>query len=124
MTAVVAARWHPGLSDPDLASWAVGGAYVVALVLAGAAGGATRRARRRLVGLDEEEAGRQRELMWVWIVVGAILFVLTIDEAFDLQAGLLDLMRRFAYRNGWYDRRREYQAAFIVALLVAGAAFA
>jgi hypothetical protein len=123
MTAAVPARWHPGIGGHDVASWLVGGACVVALALAIGAVVTTRRAHRLLDGVDEDEARRQRELTLVWIVITAVLVVLTLDKAFDLQTGLLNLMRRFARRNGWYDRRREYQSDFILALLVAGTAF-
>jgi hypothetical protein len=123
MTAAVPARWHPGLGGHDLAAWLVGGGYVLALALAVGAVVSTRRAQRRLEGVDAAEARRQRELTVVWVVIAAVLVVLTLDAALDLQTGLLNLMRRFARRNGWYARRREYQREVIVVLLVAGTAF-
>jgi hypothetical protein len=47
-----------------------------------------------------------------------ILLFLGINKQLDLQSALTEIGRRLAHEQGWYDRRREVQALFV--LLVTG----
>ena len=56
----------------------------------------------------------------MWLLLAALLFALAINKQLDLQSLLTEIGRLLAYDQGWYARRRDVQAVFIVALLVTG----
>lgn len=115
--AVLAARRQLAIGGPSALSACVVVAYAVAVALAVWAVVVARRACRQLSVADPAEARRQQIMARVWVAVALVLLVLGISKQFDLESGVLTLLRRIAYEGGWYARRRQYQAEFIVALI-------
>jgi hypothetical protein len=115
--AVFAARRHMAIGGPSALSACVVVAYAVAVALAVWAVVVARRACRQLSIADPAEARRQRVMARVWVAIALVMLVLGISKQFDLESGSLALLRRIAYQGGWYERRRTYQAEFIVALV-------
>lgn len=118
--APVAGSWSPGIGHRDALVWVIVGLYAIAFGLAVVALVTARRAGRRLAEVDPDEAGRQRLLARVWTVIAVVLLVFGLGRQFELQTWFIDTMRRTAWRDGWYQRRREYQAEVISGLIVLG----
>ena len=55
-----------------------------------------------------------------WCVLTAALLVLGLNKQLDMQTLLNDIGRRMAMTEGWYGRRRIYQALFIGVVATAG----
>lgn len=91
------------VGEADLADWLTVGAYFLAALLAGQAGGKAwlwRKARDRAF----------------WVITAVLLCFLGINELLDLQTLLTDVGRAHAKANGWYDRHRQVQYVFVFAL--------
>jgi hypothetical protein len=112
-------RWHLGIAGLRAGDWVIVGAYAAAFVLAVVAACVAGRAATDLAGHAAAEAHTQRVLRRVWVGVAVVLLALGINRQLDVQTWLIQTLRRHAYEGGWYDRRREYQAAVIGAILVA-----
>lgn len=98
-------RWEPGIGDPTFMGWFTVVAYFVAAFLCGAAARAIR------ARIPAEERGRQVAVWWG----AALLFVaLGINKQLDLQSWFTAVGRAIAIRQGWLERRREVQLAFVV----------
>jgi hypothetical protein len=99
-------RWRPQIGDPSFMGWLTVVAYGLAAFTAFAA------ARRggRAVGL----AGGSRAM---WLLVATLLCFLCLNKQLDLQSLLTDIGRIFAWRQGWYEERREYQKWFVLGVL-------
>ena len=89
--------WEPGIGDPSVYGWVTVGAYAFGALCCW-------RASRR-------GASRER---WLWLLLTAIMAFLCVNKQLDLQTLFTDIGRAEAKAHGWYDRRREYQLAFIV----------
>jgi len=99
-------RWRPQIGDPSFTGWLTVVAYGLAAFTAFAA------ARRggRALGL----AGGSRGM---WLLVATLLSFLCLNKQLDLQSLLTDIGRIFAWRQGWYEERREYQKWFVLGVL-------
>ncbi len=103
--------WSPGVGDPTVLGWVTVAAYVVAAWLC----------YRASIGpsFDACHAGsiawRERTL---WRILVGILLALGVNKQLDLQSAITELLRIMARAQGWYEFRREYQAAFIEVLVI------
>jgi hypothetical protein len=102
--------WHFGIGDPTPMGWFIVFAYLAATTASA------------LVWAAERRAGRQGQTAspLFWMVLTASLLFLGVNKQLDLQTLLSDVGRRMARAEGWYDRRRVYQAVFIAAVTTAG----
>lgn len=57
----------------------------------------------------------------MWLLVGTLLSLLCLNKQLDLQSLLTDVGRVFAWQQGWYENRREYQKLFIIGVLAVSA---
>jgi hypothetical protein len=112
-------RWHLGIAGLRAGDWVIVGAYAAAFVVAVGAACVAGRAATDLPGHDAVEAHTQQVLRRVWIGVALVLLALGINRQLDVQTWFIQTLRRRAYEGGWYDRRREYQAAVIGAIFLA-----
>lgn len=110
--------WSPGIGDPTLWGWLIVAAYGAAAALAWRAWRLERRAMDA-AGTPQERALRRPI---VWLGVCAVLLALGINKQLDLQTYITELGRRLALAQGWYERRRMVQAAFVAAVGVGGVA--
>jgi len=107
--------WHPGFNDPDLMSWVTFTAYGISSVLC------FRAAMRR------DSAARDPQARRAWFLFGLALAFLGLNLQLDLHALLFQLARRMAESQGWYEKRRPLQFAFIAVFsagMIAGMIFA
>lgn len=98
-------RWEIGIGDPTLVGWVTVAAYTAAAVLAWRNVGA---ARRTAVPAS------------FWIALALMMLVLGLNKQLDLQTWFSQAGRDLALEQGWWERRRVVQGAFI-GLLVVGA---
>ncbi len=96
-------RWEPAIGDPTIVGWVTVALYAVAALLA------LRCARRASLPVEFR----------FWAVATVVLILLGFNKQLDLQTLIVQIGRDVAFRQGWYDRRREAQA-LLIALLVAG----
>ncbi len=90
--------WTPGIGDPSILGWLTVLAYFLASVLCLRAG--------------REESGSA----WPWRALAVALALLGINKQLDLQSLLTVVGRELARAEGWYDRRREVQYLFVLAI--------
>ncbi len=102
--------WHFGIGDPTPMGWFIAFAYMAAT----AACAVVWVAERKSYGLGQPASPL------FWLVLTALLLFLGINKQLDLQTLLNDVGRRMAKSQGWYGRRRVYQAAFIVTVAMIG----
>jgi len=98
-------RWMAGIGDPSPIGWITVAAYGAAAALAARNAWAARR-RGAPAGF--------------WFALTVLMLLLGINKQLDLQTWFGQTGRDMALSQGWYERRRAVQAAFIV-LLGAGA---
>ena len=91
--------WNPEIGDPTVYGWLTVLAYALAAWWCGRAAQVGPKTERRF-----------------WFVLCGIMAFLCVNKELDLQTLLTDVGRHVARSQGWYDRRREYQLFFIVAL--------
>ncbi|MEL7239364.1 MAG: hypothetical protein AAGK78_10915 [Planctomycetota bacterium] len=96
-------RWWQGWGDSFAADW------VLTLLYAVAAGCmiAAWRAHARV--------GTAKRSQRAWLVFAALALVLSVNKQMDLQTLLTNVVRVVARENGWYEQRRGWQAAAVVA---------
>lgn len=99
-------RWQAGIGDPTLVGWVTVVAYFAAALLS------ARCARRAAVPLEFR----------FWLVLALSLVLLGINKQLDIQSLFTQTARDLAFAQGWYEKRRLYQAAFIGFLIAAGVA--
>lgn len=105
-------RWRPEIGDPSVMGWITVAAYALAAWLAWLAG---RRAGRAGPG---DEGGRA-----AWWLVCALLLLLCVNKQLDVQSLFTDIGRVIAWKQGWYQNRREFQKIFVIVVIaVAGSA--
>jgi hypothetical protein len=54
-----------------------------------------------------------------WTIAALLIFALGLNKPLDLQTNLTAWAREIARDGGWFDRRREVQAAFVALLALA-----
>jgi hypothetical protein len=108
--ATIDGQWRPGIGDPTPLGWATVVAYL-------AASGACWRA----AATEKRHAHRRPNYsLPFWSSLGLLLLLLGLNKQLDLQSALTDLGRRLARAQGWYDRRHEVQARFILVIAAIG----
>lgn len=117
-------RWHPGVGDATVLGWVTVLAYFLAAFLAFRAmmlhrASAQLGSARALSTNDEHE---ERLLVRFWAVVVLVMLVLGVNKQLDLQTWLTEVGRDVSRSQGWYERRRPVQAAFIVLIALVGGA--
>jgi hypothetical protein len=113
-------RWRPGIGDPTWTGWLTVAAYALAAGLAWLASHSCRAEAHRVERHHPHEAENQRLLGWFWLLAATTLMVLGINKQLDLQSLLTQVLRHLAHEQGWYDDRRRYQFAFVVAIAGGG----
>jgi len=108
-------RWHPGIGDPSIMGWVTVGAYFLAALLSLRAL-LLHRERARL----RPEARDERLLTWFWVFVVCAMLFFGLNKQLDLQTWFTEVGRDLAKRDGWYEGRRRYQAAFIATIALIG----
>src|SRR5689334_3062959 len=105
-------HWELGIGDPTVVGWVTVGAYFIAAVLCWAC------ARRywKLQG-PERNVGR-----FYWTTFTIALVLLGINKQLDLQTWFTLFGKHLALSEGWYEKRRTFQATFIGAVALSGAA--
>jgi hypothetical protein len=104
-------HWEPGIGDPTVIGWVTVVAYFVAACLSW-------RAARRSPKLAATWSGPR--LFWQLFTMALVL--LGINKQLDLQTWFTLFFKQVALHEGWYERRRPVQAAFIGAVAVGGIA--
>jgi hypothetical protein len=113
-------RWSPGIGDPSWAGWLIVAAYTIAAVLAWMAYRSSRFEARRLGRGHPRDGESERLLAWFWLLACITLTALAINKQLDLQSLFTQVLRDEARVQGWYDDRRRYQFAFVIAVAGAG----
>src|SRR5579862_622210 len=98
-------HWEPGIGDPTVIGWVTVAAYFLAACLSFRAAWRSPRARRGWSG---------PRLFWGLFTVALVL--LGINKQLDLQTWFTLFFKQVALHEGWYERRRPVQAAFIGAV--------
>ena len=93
-------KWRPEIGDPGFMGWFTVFAYAAAALLAWRAG----------------TVCRDR----IWQGVALLLAALCVNKQFDLQSLFTAIGREISHQGGWYERRRDFQKVFVLAV-VAGA---
>ena len=109
-------RWHPGLGDPTWTGWLTVGAYVVAVVLAWMAYRSARSDARLLSASHPHEAANEHLVAGFWLLAFVVVTALGINKQLDLQSLFTQVLRDAAHVEGWYEDRRRYQFAFVLAI--------
>jgi hypothetical protein len=107
--------WRPGFNDSDPLGWVTFAAYGVAAVLC------IRAAR------SGDGSPTATESKGGWFLFALALGFLGLNVQLDLHAFLFQWARQIAETQGWYEKRRTLQRAFIVIFsgaLVVGIVFA
>ena len=107
-------RWRPSLGDPSVVGFITVFAYLCAALLAVQAAFS---ARRRL--LASSGPAQAQVLFRFWLAIAALLLLLGVNKQLDFQTLLIQWLRDLALAQGWYEKRRVYQVAFILAIFAA-----
>lgn len=99
-------RWRPEIGDPSTMGWITVVAYGLAAFTCALAALRTGRS-----------PGTARGSRPLWLLVALFMAFLCLNKQLDLQSLLTDIGRVLAWRQGWYEDRREFQKLFIIALL-------
>jgi hypothetical protein len=111
-------RWHPSIGDPSVVGWITVLAYVCTALIAGrnARAGMAQAAWWARAEAGATQAAEARLLARFWWCLCALLFALGVNKQLDLQTLFTQVLRDLARTQGWYEQRRPYQVAFIVAV--------
>ncbi len=99
-------HWRPEIGDPTPMGWFTVLAYGLAALTCWLAAVRTGRA-----------PGTEKGSRGLWLCVAMIMGFLCINKQLDLQSLLTDIGRVIAWKQGWYENRREFQMHFIISLL-------
>jgi hypothetical protein len=99
-------RWRPEIGDPSLMGWLTVVAYGLAAVTAFAA-----------AWRSSPAPAPSRGTRTMWLLVATLLCLFCVNKQLDLQSLLTDIGRVFAWRQGWYEERREYQKGFVLGVV-------
>jgi hypothetical protein len=102
--------WSPGIGDPSAVGWITVALYLLAAWVC-------LQSARWSRAADPNAPPGDRETR-VWTVFAAVLLALGINKQLDLQTALAEVLQGLARGEGWYEARRQYQFAFIVALVL------
>ena len=108
---VVGGRWRPGIGDPTVLGWVTVAAYLLAAAGCGLA------AWREPMP-DGTLRPRARPSRF-WLCLAVIMLALGINKQLDLQSLVTQIGRDVIAARGLYSERRELQAAFIAAVVLA-----
>lgn len=100
-------RWRPEIGDPTFMGWFTVFAYAMAAFTALLAAVRT--------GSAPQAAGASRR---TWKAIAVLMLLLCVNKQLDLQSLFTDVGRVFAWKYGWYERRREFQKWFVIGVLV------
>lgn len=103
-------KWSPGIGDPSMGGWLTVLLYVIAAW----------QVWRLLRYWDEPSITAFRNEHWFWRALLMGLVLLGINKQLDLQSALTEVGRILAEEQGWYDDRRQVQAAFIAGVFIMG----
>jgi hypothetical protein len=103
--------WAPGIGDPTFTGWLTVFCYFVAAYQC-------HRAYRKARSLGPNAY----RLSQAWLVLLAGMCLLGINKQLDLQSLLTVIARQNAQEYGWYENRRTFQVALILALGLGGIA--
>jgi hypothetical protein len=103
-------RWRPTIGDPSVMGWLTVLAYGLAALTAWLA---ARRAARA--------PGMARGSSGLWLLVALLMTGLCLNKQLDLQSLFTAIGRAIAWKQGWYEDRREFQKIFVIAVLGASA---
>jgi hypothetical protein len=70
----------------------------------------------RKIEPTDNNAVRERR---IWLSISILIFALGINRQLDLDTALTEFGRSIAHSEGWYDRRRVIQLAFIASVALA-----
>jgi hypothetical protein len=98
----IESNWQPGVHDPTVMGWVTTIAYFIAAALCW----------RAWAGERYAKIGAPR----FWLLLTVVMLVLGVNKQLDFQTLLIGVGRSAARGEGWYERRRLVQAAFVVAL--------
>lgn len=101
-------RWRPEIGDPSFMGWFTVAAYALAAWFCWRAG-------RRAGHAAHAHPGSR--MMW-WLV-SALMVLLCVNKQLDLQSLFTDIGRIVAWKQGWYQDRREFQKWFVVGVVAA-----
>lgn len=102
--------WRPGIGDPTFMGWFTVAAYFTVAYLCWRA----YRVARPPSIFDP------RSITRIWLGLGLLFVALGVNKQLDLQSLFTQIGRSMARDEGWYARRREVQAIFIVLLALGG----
>jgi hypothetical protein len=102
--------WSPGIGDPSVGGWATVALYVG---VAWACNRVLRAEREHILLLQNSERR-------IWQILMVSMVMLGLNKQLDLQSAMTEIARTMAVDQGWYEQRRRYQEAFIVAVPVVG----
>lgn len=102
--------WRPGIGDPTIMGWLTVAAYFIVAVLCLRA---YKTARPPTI-FDSGAITR------IWLGLGLLFIALGTNKQLDLQSLLTQMARAIVREAGWYEHRRQLQAAFIIALVLGG----
>lgn len=95
--------WRPGIGDPTLLGWLTVAAYVVATVLC------VRAARHFPLGKSARKESR-----CIWVAFASLMLLMALNKQLDLQTLLIEIGRRVAQAQGWYEQRQGVKVGFIL----------
>jgi hypothetical protein len=99
-------RWRPTIGDPSLMGWLTVAAYGLAAIIAFLAAHRAGRAPGLALGSRT-----------TWLLVSLLMSFLCLNKQLDLQSLLTDIGRVIAWKQGWYEDRREFQKWFVIGAL-------
>jgi hypothetical protein len=125
--------WRFGFNDPTLSGWVITVGYFVSFLLCLWAGAKAKRAAAKAAGKgaykpipvrgapkgavgnahDVKSCSGRQKGDGLWFLLTIIPFLLGVNKQIDLQTLLGDIGRAAARSQGWYQKRRAAQAAFI-----------
>jgi hypothetical protein len=126
-------EWTPGIGDPTVMGWLTVVAYFVAAWLCLRAFKSEKRGPDRPYRQAIPALVRVLKKHWpsppaparraaLWLVLAFVLGALGVNKQLDLQTLFTQTLRDLARAQGWYERRRPYQVAFIAAVGLTSAA--
>ena len=102
--------WRPGIGDPTFMGWFTVVAYVTVAFLCW----------RAYRVAKPPSVFDSRSITRIWLGLCLLFVMLGINKQLDLQSLVTQIGRSMAREEGWYARRREAQAIFIVLLALGG----
>ena len=102
-------NWCSGMGNLTIIGWLTVAEYFVACVSCWMLS--------RKIDPTDSNALRERR---IWLSIAILFFALGISRQLDLQTALTEVGRSIAHSEGWYNRRRIFQLAFIAGVSLTG----